>query len=179
MWENASHFCRTWKFDGLALNEAGLSSSNCYSTNEAKWQSNAILATASPMFHQLKRRETTIKGGWMTLRLQTLPELRQTLYGAKYLAPSCFHLILYTQFCSHLGLNTAVSTSMAVSTYGLLLIETDYFNILSGMLRLKCLACLSQRTPGMCGLRNGLLCRQQTNGILEESMSVTNSSWKE
>lgn len=67
---------------------------------------------------------------------------------------------------------------MAVSTYSLVLIENDYFDILSGMLRLKCLACLGQRTQGICGLWNDPLCGQQTNGILEESMSTTNISWK-
>lgn len=76
----------------------------------------------------------------MTLRSQKLPEPGKTFYGAKYLAPSCFHLILWTQFCSHLGLNTPFSTSMAVSTYSLLLIETDYFIILSA-------CCASNASP--------------------------------
>ena len=147
MWENASHFCRMWKFDGLAPSEAGISSSNCYSTNEANWHSNAMLAKASPVFHQLEQRETITKGRWMTLRSQTLPELEKTFCGAKYLGPSCFHLILWTQFCSRLKIDTVVWTSMTSSRYNLLLVENDYFTTFSGMLRLKCLTCLSQ---GVC-----------------------------
>lgn len=51
----------------------------------------------------------------MTLRSQTLPELEKTFHGGEYPGPSCFHLILWTQSCSHLGIDTAVSTSMTIS----------------------------------------------------------------
>lgn len=90
-----------WKFDGLAPSGAGLSSSNCYSTNEGNWHSNAMLAKASPVVHQLQRRETATKGRLVTSRSQTPPELEKILCVMKYLGPSCFHVILWTQFRSH------------------------------------------------------------------------------
>lgn len=68
---------------------------------------------------------------------------------------------------------------MTSSTYNLLLVENNDFHILSGILRNKCLAFLSQRATGICGRdrwrENDLLRRQQTDAILEASMSIMNN----
>lgn len=94
------------KFAGLARSEAGLSLSSCYSTSEASWLLNTILAKARPVFHRFNPRGTPTKERWMTLRGRTLPELEVKAFcGAKYLGLSYFHSILWIQSYSRLGID--------------------------------------------------------------------------